>query len=501
MKPLTCLLLFAALTYEDSTFGSGSFHTVLAFQEPFFAGNPLKPWDVAVILVGLASLLRPKSWRQQVAPLNLALLGCTAGLLMMVGWGVARGGDVRMAYFQLAGLLRMLLLYPVVQAVFRTPRDLGMLALTILAAALYRGAACIVGHRFFLANLGTIEWPEYITDHHDSVLWTVVVIGLVSFLLARHRLSTALLVAPIATVVLLGIHYNERRLAWLQLVGGLGLVLLLTPPGRLRRRLNRWAVIAAPVVLVYVAAGWGRSGAVFAPVRQISSMFNTQTDDSNIYRDLENAGVIVTLQRTRALGTGFGHPFQEVSDRYSAGMASGWDEYRFTPHNSVLGLASAAGAIGFRRDRLPPRLGLPPGRGVLRSPGARVRDTAAGAGPRLGRVRLPVRLRSAGFRRHGPAVLQGERPARVLPGDRREARRPYRRMERLATAASPHPLHLLTVVGVPWSDASCPRGAARNGSERFCGHLWRGRVAPRATRHRRPRPRPPARCPLPAGSG
>lgn len=347
MKTLTCLLLFAALTYEDSTFGSGSFHTVLAFQEPLFAGNPLKPWDVAVILVGLASLVRPKNWRQQVAPLNLALLGCTAGLLMMVGWGVARGGDLRMAYFQLAGLLRMLLLYPVVQAVFRTPRDLGMLALAILAAALYRGAACIAGHRFFLANLGTIEWPEYITDHHDSVLWTLVVIGLVSFLLARHRFSTALLVAPIATVILLGIHYNERRLAWLQLVGGLGLALLLMPPGRVRRRMSRWAVIAAPLVLVYVAVGWGRPGAVFAPVRQISSMFDTQTDDSNIYRDLENAGVIVTLQRTRALGTGFGHRFEEISDRYSGGMASGWDEYRFTPHNSVLGLASAAGAVGF----------------------------------------------------------------------------------------------------------------------------------------------------------
>jgi hypothetical protein len=343
-----CVLLFLVLTVEDRiVFGSGHWHTIMQYAEPLFRGNPVNAWDLAVALVIFLSAIRAGRWSAQVWPLNLAVAASGAMLLGLVGWGVLRGGDLRMSYFQLSAVLRLFLVFPAATLVFRSRRDLLLLGATVSAAALYRALACLLGHRFFLQNLGVIKWPEYITDHHDSVLWASVLIGLAALFLSRPRLPTGIVVLALAPPLLLAVHYNDRRLAWLQLIGGLGLTYLSLPRGSVRRRLNYWGTIAVPLIILYCAVGWGRSGLVFEPVRQVRSMLTTEGDDSNTYRVLENAGLVVTLQRSRLLGTGFGHPFTEISGRYSGGMASIWSEYRFTPHNSVLGLASIAGIFGF----------------------------------------------------------------------------------------------------------------------------------------------------------
>lgn len=346
MKPALCVLVFLALTFEtESYFAEGKFHTFMVYAELVFQGQPLTYWDTSVGLIGLLAILRRGSFRYQVGPLNLAVAASAAALAALVAWGAIMGGDLRMSYFQLAAVLRMLLLFPVARAVFRTRRDLAWLALTVAAAAVFQAAICIQAHRFFLANVGIIEWPEYMTEHHDSVLWSVVLVGLSFGLVAGLRAVTLVPIGLALPLLLLAVYYNDRRLAWLEIMGGLALGYLVLPKGRRSRRLNRLALVSAPVLALYLAVGWGRSGAVFAPVRQIQSMLVAKGDASNTYRDLENMGLIVTLQSTRLLGTGLGHEFREVTDMY-VGMA-GWEEYRFFPHNSVLGLVSSGGVLGF----------------------------------------------------------------------------------------------------------------------------------------------------------
>lgn len=349
MKLLVCLLLFAVLTVEDPTyFAGGQWHTPLVLLAPFFRGSPLNPWDLSLVSLGLLAALQPQRLRQQVWPLNGALAVSAATLLLLVAWGVARGGDFRMSYFQIAALLRVFLVFPVVLTVFRTRRDLKLLAATVVVAALYRAGACIAAQRFFLARLGEVEWPEYMTDHYDSVLWAITVAGIAIWVLFGLRPRRLLAGVALAAPLLLAMNYNNRRLAWLQLMGALALALVALPRGRLRRRVHVSLLAAAPLLVVYVAAGWGRPGALFAPVRQIrSAVAGGPANESNLYRELENVGVVVTLQRSHLLGTGFGHRFEDVSNRYSAGMASIWSEYQYTPHNSVLGLAAYSGVVGF----------------------------------------------------------------------------------------------------------------------------------------------------------
>lgn len=348
MRALFGVLLFILFTVEPEGFFRGYWHTVMSSAAPLFKGNPINLWDLAIILLGLAVAARPSTWRQRARPLDQALLALMSILFAAMVWGALRGGQVRMAYYQLAGLLRMVLLMHVVLGLFRTPRDFVVLTRAVLAAALYRAVACIIFFWFYVKTGIVQPWPEDMTDHHDSTLWVTSLVGIFSWVLATRRLRTALKFAVPTVLLLLAIQYNDRRIAWLELAGGIALVCAVIPPSPFRRTLVRRALLTVPIVLIYVAIGWGRPQGVFTPVRQIrSALSSDKSDTSNLYRELENAGLVLTLQGNRLLGTGLGQPFQEVSTVFSRGLAARWPEYRFQPHNSVVGLAAFTGLVGF----------------------------------------------------------------------------------------------------------------------------------------------------------
>ena len=123
MRALFGVLLFILFTVEPEGFFRGYWHTVMSSAAPLFKGNPINLWDLAIILLGLAVAARPSTWRQRARPLDQALLALMSILFAAMVWGALRGGQVRMAYYQLAGLLRMVLLMHVVLGLFRTPRD------------------------------------------------------------------------------------------------------------------------------------------------------------------------------------------------------------------------------------------------------------------------------------------------------------------------------------------------------------------------------------------
>lgn len=340
------LLLFLAMTAEFEDFAEGRWNTPMVHARFLFKGNPLSAWDLCIGLVAVALVARKGAWRERVRPLNRALLLSLAALLAAVVWGTLNGGDPRMAYFQLASVLRMFLLVPILFAVYRTPRDLWGLARVVLAAAVYRALACIAGFDLVVRKAGLARWPEYITDHHDSTLWVAAVLGLLCQVLLAFRARTALLTG-LVPLLLLAIHYNSRRMAWLELAGGVALAYLITPRRQLRT-LNRLAVAMSPVLALYLAIGWNNKSALFSPVQQIrSALAGGEENDSNRARELENAGLVLTLQGHRLLGKGFGQQFEEVSTVYSAGMESSFANYRYVPHNSLLGLLAFTGILGF----------------------------------------------------------------------------------------------------------------------------------------------------------
>ena len=125
-----------------------------------------------------------------------------------------------------------------------------------------------------------------------------------------------------------------------------------TPMTRLKRRLAQTIVLSIPVLAIYVAAGWNSGAGVFAPVRTLRSVIDSKSDTSTLWRDLENYNLYTTFRTNPILGIGFGHEYIETITLPDitgslSGAVSGYKLYRYAPHNSVLGLITYGGVIGF----------------------------------------------------------------------------------------------------------------------------------------------------------
>jgi hypothetical protein len=145
--------------------------------------------------------------------------------------------------------------------------------------------------------------------------------------------------------IALAIKWNNRRLAWLSLMVGLAVFYYVLPKTRFKKRANWLMIAAVPLFAMYVAAGWGHTDGVFKPVGAISTMFGQHQDTSSEMRDIENYNLVATLKSNPILGTGWGHEYDEVNAAIS--IKDVFAQYRYIPHNSVLGLLAFSGLVGF----------------------------------------------------------------------------------------------------------------------------------------------------------
>jgi O-antigen ligase len=74
-------------------------------------------------------------------------------------------------------------------------------------------------------------------------------------------------------------------------------------------------------------------------------MIDSEADPSARWRDLENYDLYYTLRSNPVLGTGFGHGYVEIIPLPD--ISQKFEMYRFSPHNSLLGLFAFAGLVGF----------------------------------------------------------------------------------------------------------------------------------------------------------
>jgi hypothetical protein len=176
------------------------------------------------------------------------------------------------------------------------------------------------------------------------VLFVVAFVATVTYALFNPNKKNIRNALIICVIILLGIQFNNRRLAWVSLGGALSTVYFALPVSALRKQVNRILLRVAPIMLLYVVIGWGRPEGIFKPLRSLHSVSSAEIDSSTRSRDNENLGLLVTLTGNPALGTGWGHEYKEVDDSLAP---KAFLQYRYLPHNSVLGLLAFGGFIGF----------------------------------------------------------------------------------------------------------------------------------------------------------
>jgi hypothetical protein len=188
------------------------------------------------------------------------------------------------------------------------------------------------------------ESGAYLTTHDDTIVWVVAIMALLLNTLDNRKTMVSVRNFALILFFMGAIQFNSRRLAWVSLGMGLTVLYLLLPTGKAKRRVTRVLYLVAPLVLLYVVVGWGRSNPIFLPLRSFASV-STQEDGSTLARNAENLGLIATANSWGPLlGSGWGKPYLWLTKKYD--ISGAFDLWEYIPHNSILGLLAFTGIIG-----------------------------------------------------------------------------------------------------------------------------------------------------------
>jgi hypothetical protein len=350
-------LAFLLLALDDRWNANGRYTSALAplgdlLRLSLRVVVPAIPLPVTGAELGIALLLGIAAWRRArgervperaCPPGVLAVVALfVAALGLGVAVGLARGGSAEMAVWQTRPLATAAALFLVFEVAFRGTPDVPALARIVVAAAVVRAALALWVRHVVLAGVPGVE---YVTDHGDSMLFSLACVIVIAHLVERadrRRLQAALVLLPL---LLAGIQANQRRTAWVQLTLGLVTFLITARAAPWRRQVARAALVSLPALVLYGAAGWRSPSPAFKPVRVVRSMVDSNVDRSTWDRQVENWNLAMSMRERPLTGRGFGHEWTEYMA--SDDIAAIFTRYRAQPHNQVLGILLFAGPLAF----------------------------------------------------------------------------------------------------------------------------------------------------------
>jgi hypothetical protein len=314
------------------------------------AGVPFQLFAVAFVFLLFLHLYRRFSgskidsfaYRGFAKPLPLAMACSLVAVLAEVVNGAVRGGDLQMAKIQVQYFVLTMLLAYLLAAGLRGTRDFKVLGRLVLAAACCKALLVIWVYKQVLPTL--IPPSEVATTHGDSVLFTTAAIMLLSQFYERPIRRNAILCLGLLPLLLYAMMANNRRTAWVELAASVVALYLVSRRTWLKRVITQSLLLAVPLVLAYVVVGWNSQARIFAPIKMFRSVGDGQVDPSTMYRDLENFNLIQMLKDNPIIGSGFGQPYKIVVVMPDISFFTEW---RYMPHNSVLGLWAFTGWLGF----------------------------------------------------------------------------------------------------------------------------------------------------------
>jgi hypothetical protein len=303
----------------------------------------------------IAALCGVAVWRRATgrskdapSPIASALPGFVAlmlvGVLYMYVRGAATGGNMKEAMWQVHQLAFTPLLVFLFASVLRGTNDLVLLGRIVVVAACVRSALSIYFHHAFVVGQG-IE-VEYTVTHIDTLTFVTALQVLFFGLLEQPSLRRLVRWLPVALFITVGMVYNDRRLAYVSLVEGLAVGVLMMPWTPIRRWALRLSLMALPVLPLYFALGWNRNGSLWGPAQIVRSLIEgSHGEGITDYRDLENHNIITTWMQNTWLGNGLGKEFVLATNIPDIGFIL--PTWRYHPHNQLLWLWSNGGPLAF----------------------------------------------------------------------------------------------------------------------------------------------------------
>ncbi len=267
-------------------------------------------------------------------------------------WGLSTGGSLKTTAFQLRSVVWLPVLTALLSFALRDARDFRMLGIVITLAAIVKSAVGM----YFLASDGSgqVATPAYMTSHDDSVLYVSVIVIWIAAYLHEGSWSRLLTALVVVLWMVAAIYINNRRLAYVNLVGAL-LVFYPLLSGRTKRKIKIGMILAFPFFVVYLFLARTHSEGIFGPGATLMGIAKT-ADPSTQWRVLENQNLVYTIRENRFLGSGFGKEWREIIQLPDISFA--FKEYKLIGHNSVLWLLGVSGVLGFTLIWMPIVVGV-----------------------------------------------------------------------------------------------------------------------------------------------
>lgn len=319
----------------------------IPFFEGIVPGLGISAVEILLALIALTVLLQAVRdrwhwlWSSRLAVLMLLVL---ALVVVYFGLGVSRGGDLRMALWEVRPYVYLALAYFLARTlVTRASQVRPMLWILVLGAG-------------FKAAYGVYLWttirnldprPERLLAHEESFFFGLFIFATVGMWLFGVRGKLRVVATMLLPVVVFAAMANSRRAAWL--IFGVGLlVMLVTAAVRLphrRKPILAVFVIGAVAAAIYIPAFWNSSGTIAQPARAVRSQIAPDPRDemSNQYREIETYNLLVRIGEKRSTGLGFGIPITYTG---LVDLSDSNPLIRFVPHNTVLYVWMRMGYLG-----------------------------------------------------------------------------------------------------------------------------------------------------------
>lgn len=307
--------------------------------------NPLE-MIYGLIAVGwmLLAISRPRqSWMIQ----TISLLGALymGWMLLSVVWGVANGGNWKVALWILRPVFYFLATAFLAFQLLRTPRHVATVLVVTILCVTIKSAQII--YRYFGLGIEPGSLEAYGSHECTSfALYGAWFIFAGFFLRYPSRVRWAMW--GLLPILMLGIHLNDRRINIATFVVGMALIPLLQSPPAIKRRLTILQLLAV-LGFLYLIVGWfGPTNPITAPIKSIkegvrSELMGDNTDNSSWYRKVERYNLRHTVKANPVLGTGLGVkylqliPLDHLSFEYAV----------YISHNQITLVHSATGTIGY----------------------------------------------------------------------------------------------------------------------------------------------------------
>jgi O-Antigen ligase len=355
IRPIVALhlTLFFALIGDAVTISWFPFNKNLSSRESilYFADDvTISPLEVVLVFAVMATLLRNVSTTGRLlrpGPMLRPLLIFSALVGFGFANGMASGGDLRVAIFEMRPLLYIAMVYILATNVCEHSHQYRYLMWTAMSAV-------FVQSLFSLHYLTGLSQPardnlESLTEHGSSIGMNVFIILLFAALAFRgvSGITRLILLAgaiPVGWVYLL----SQRRAAVIGLGAAIVLFFVLLHQ-RQRRTFWKVAPVVGIAVVGYLGAFWNSTSDAGFPAQAVKTVIapdqvSAKDQSSDLYRKIENFDLSITIRSAPVTGLGFGQKFLRPVPLPDI---SNFEFYEYIPHNSMLWIWIKTGFAGF----------------------------------------------------------------------------------------------------------------------------------------------------------